>query len=225
MSDGVRRLLDPGAARPARFPRFETEESPDERAPGRRARVAEGRPPSADALAAAVAAREAARAEGHEAGRAQGRADAFAEWAPRLATLAQSLEAAARSLLARRIELAAEVDRQLPRLAFTLARKVLHRELAQPDTAARTAVRAVSERLAGCDRAIALRMSPEAAAALEAVRESASDDEVRGLALRVESDPSLGPGDWVLETHDGFLDGRVEAQLEAAWRLCAELER
>ena len=226
MSDGVRLLLDSGGARPVRFPRFEIEARAEDRGSGRGAAAAEGRwaPAPEDARAATEALREAAHAEGHEAGRSQGQAEAFAEWSPRLAALAKSLEAAARSVLARRIELAAEVDRQLPRLAFTLARKVLHRELAQPDTAARTAVRAVSERLAGCDRPIALRLSPQAVAALEAAHQSATDDPILALALRVEADPTLGPGDWLLETHDGFLDGRVEAQLEAAWRLCAQLE-
>jgi flagellar biosynthesis/type III secretory pathway protein FliH len=43
--------------------------------------------------------------------------------------------------------------------------------------------------------------------------------------VRVEPDPELGPGDWVLQTADGFLDGRVESQLEEAWRLITELPR
>jgi flagellar assembly protein FliH len=218
-------LLDSGEARPARFPRFEAEPDEPGRAAGRGAARAGGRPeaPPGDALSP-DALRQAARVEGYQAGRAEGRADAQAEWSARLAALAQSLDAAARALLARRIDLAAEVDRQLPRLAFTLARKVLHRELGQPDTAARTAVRAVSERLAGCDRPMALRLHPDAAAALEAARQSGRDDETLALALRIDPDPALGPGDWLMETHDGFLDGRVEAQLETAWRLCVELQ-
>ena len=213
-------------ARPARFPRFGAELPADTPAPDHSPPLREARGPlvpPAPPAATVERAREQARAEGLEAGRVDGRAQALAEWAPRLAGLAADLEAAARALVAKRIELAAEVDRVLPRLVFSLARKVLHGELSQPETPLRTAVRAVSERLAACDRPVALRLSPEAAAALGAARQSATDPEFTSLALRVDPDPTLGPGDWLLETEDGFLDGQVEAQLEAAWRLWEEL--
>ncbi|MEK7371571.1 MAG: hypothetical protein AAB265_08955, partial [candidate division NC10 bacterium] len=60
----------------------------------------------------AAAFREQARAEGMLQGQAEGRASAVASWESRLAALAESLAAAARGLLGRRIELAAEVERQ-----------------------------------------------------------------------------------------------------------------
>jgi flagellar biosynthesis/type III secretory pathway protein FliH len=41
----------------------------------------------------------------------------------------------------------------------------------------------------------------------------------------VEPDDTLGAGEWLIETGDGFLDGRVESQLEEAWRFLEGLPR
>lgn len=135
------------------------------------------------------------------------------------------LEDAARHLLAARVELAAEVERQMPRLVFALARKVLREELSHAQTAAQTVIRGVCERLAGCERPVTVRLAPEAAGAFEQWARGDEGIAAAGPGVRVETDPRLGPGDFVLETEDGFLDGRVESQLDAAWRLIAELPR
>jgi len=172
-----------------------------------------------------AAVRERARAEGFEAGREEGRALAHADWSARLADLATSLEAAGRALLARRVDLAADVDRQLPRLVLALARKVLHGELQTTDTALRTVIRGVSERLSGCDRPVALRVGPGAVEAVEAWRQASGAEPSPLARVRVEPDWSLDPGEWVLETADGFLDGRVESQIEEAWKLVTELRQ
>jgi len=169
--------------------------------------------------------RQRARAEALEAGIREGRAMAYREWTGRLDGLARALEEAARRLLASRIELAAEVERQLPKLLLTLTRKVIHQELAQSQTAAQTVIRGLSERLAGCDRPVVVRLAPQMAEAFEGWRRSEDGARVLGSGVRVEPDAELGPGEWVLQTGDGFLDGRVESQLEEAWRLIAELPR
>lgn len=166
-----------------------------------------------------------ARAEALEAGMREGRAAAYGEWTGRLDGVVRALEAAARQLLACRVELAAEVERQLPKLLLTLTRKVIHQELAVSQTAAQTVIRGLSERLAGCDRPVAVRLAPPAAEAFDAWRRSEDGARLVGPGVRVEPDPELGPGDWVLQTADGFLDGRVESQLEEAWRLITELPR
>ena len=170
-----------------------------------------------------AAAREHARAEGFAAGVAEGRTAAYTEWSERLGALAAALEGAAREFQGQRVELAAEVDRQLPRAVFSLCRRILHAELAVADTAARTIIRSLTGRLAGFDNAVAVRLSPRMLEALEAWQRSAAAPSAGGLGLRIEPDAGLGPGEWLVETRDGFLDGRVESQLEEAWKLVSEV--
>ena len=173
----------------------------------------------------AAALREQARAEGLMQGQAEGRAAAQTEWESRLAALAESLAAAARGLLGRRIELAAEVERQLPKLVLLLTRKVLHQELAHSDVAAQTVIRGVAERLAGLGRPVVVRLAPPLAEAFDAWRRSQSGAQTPEQHIRVEADPTLGPGEWLLDEGDSLVDGRIESQLDQAWRLLSELLR
>jgi flagellar biosynthesis/type III secretory pathway protein FliH len=166
--------------------------------------------------------RAQARAQGCEEGRAAGRAAAYAEWNARLGALASGLEQMGRALAARRLELAAEVDRRLPALALLLGEKIVRQELGSSTTAAQTVIRGVSERLAGGGRAVAVRIAPQLCEAFETWRASAGA-EAAPATLRVEADATLGAGEWLLETDDGFLDGRIESQIESAWRTVSEL--
>jgi flagellar biosynthesis/type III secretory pathway protein FliH len=208
--------------RPLVFPSFSRDRAAPPRAavPGRA---------SADAAALAAreieAIRERARAEAFEAGLREGRAAALREWSGRLDRAVRSVEDAARSLLAARVELAAQVDRELPKLLLTLAGKVLHQELSVSQTAAQTVIRGLTERLAGWDRPVVVRLAPDMAETFEAWRGSDDGARAAGPGVRIEADGQLGPGEWVLDTGDGFLDGRVASQLEEAWRLVTELPR
>jgi len=168
---------------------------------------------------------ERARAAGFEAGRREGGAQAHVEWEGRLAAGSHALEDAATRLLASRVELAAEVERQWLRLLFALARKVLGQELGVSQTAAQTVIRGICERLAGCERPVTVRLAPDAVADVEDWLRERDGVAAAGSGVRIEPDPQLGPGDFVLETNDGFLDGRVESQLDEAWRLVTELPR
>ncbi len=161
--------------------------------------------------------RASARAEAFEAAAREGRAAAHAEWAARLAALAESLAEAGRRLAACREEFVTEAERGLPRLVFLLVRKVLNHELTTPEASIESVVRIVAERIAGCDRPVALRLSPPEADVFHATSV--------GQGVRVDADPTLGRGEWMLETGDGFLDGRIEAQLEEAWRLFGEMDK
>lgn len=214
-----RRLVSGPAPRPARFPSFDA--APPAPAP---AGAGGGSPaPAAAAVRAAEleALRERVRAEAAARGGAEGRATAQAEWGGRLAAVAGALEQAGRALIARRIELAAEIERQVPRLLGLLVRKVLQRELAASDTPTRTVLRTLTERLASHDRPVVVRLSPADLEALEACRHAT--DGAGSVAVRFEPDPTLAPGDWVVDTGDGFLDGRIESQLEEAWSRLEEL--
>jgi len=216
--------IAPGTAvRPLLFPALSSEE-PDG-VPGSRPATGASRVWPALAAREAGPLRERARAEGFEAGIREGRAMAHAEWAGRLERVVRSLDEAALALLASRVELAAQVERQLPKLLLELARKVIHQELTISQTAAQTVIRGLAERLAGCARAVVVRLNPQMLDAFEGWRRSKDGERPAGLGVRVEPDATLGPGEWVLQTDDGFLDGRVESQLEEAWRLLDELPR
>jgi flagellar biosynthesis/type III secretory pathway protein FliH len=209
------------AARPLALPSLLAEaasESP-QAARARRAAAAAHAEQELEAL------RERARGEAFEAGLREGRSLAYGEWSGRLAGAVRGIEEAAHALLAARVDLAAQVERHLPKLVLELARKVLHAELAHSEVAAQTVIRGIAERLGGCDRPVVVRLAPEVAEAFDAWRRSDAGASAARPGVRVESDPDLGAGDWVLQVGDGFLDGRVESQLEEAWRLVTELGR
>lgn len=206
-----------GAVRPLTFPSLDPGPVPPPAGP-----PVPPRTPAGPGLRDLDVLRQRVQTEAVEAGRRQGYEAARAEWDARLGALAEALAGAARALEAQRVELAAEVERRLLRLLFLLARKVLQSELASTDTAARTVIRAVSARLAGAE-AVALRVNPALLDTLEAWRRDGPEPAGALAGVRFEADPTLAPGDWVLETRDGFLDGRVESQLEVAWARLTEL--
>ena len=86
-------------------------------------------------------------------------------------------------------------------------------------------IRGICERLAGCERPVTVRLAPDAVPGVESWLHAADGAAAAGSGVRIEADPELGPGDFILETNDGFLDGRVESQLDEAWRLVTELPR
>jgi flagellar biosynthesis/type III secretory pathway protein FliH len=160
------------------------------------------------------AALAAARADGEQ----EGRAAVFNEWSERLGAVSAALEAAERELAAHRAAVAAEVAHETARLVMLLAGKVMHRELDLAATGSDAVIRVVAQRLAGAEAAVAVRLDPASAGAFDAWRRETS----AATAVRVEADPGLARGDWVIETRDGFLDGRLASQLEEAWRLIEE---
>ena len=191
----------------ARFPNFPEIE---ERRPA---------PPPHAPHAEADAIREAARREGLERGRTEGRAAALAEWTPRLTALAAALDATLAVARTDRERLATELTHLVPQVILQLAQKVIERELAGADAALRTVLDAVARRLtngSGC----AVRVAPDVAAALEAWR---ADEPAATLAsVRVRADETLRPGDWIIESDGGILDGRLAVQLEEAARILME---
>jgi flagellar biosynthesis/type III secretory pathway protein FliH len=197
------------ALKRARFPSFTVALAPSEPA---------ALPPSpADELRAA---REAARVEGLTRGRDEGRAAALAEWTPRLTVLAAAFERAAAAAREQGERLAADLERAVPRMALLLAEKVIERELTRGEEGVRAVTEQVGRRLAAAS-AVAVRVAPDLAHALNAWRAAGSAP--AGLGdVAIHADASLRPGDWVVETEDGFFDGRLSTQLEEAWRVLTE---
>ena len=176
-------------------------------------------PPKRPAVDEAAVAREAARREGLGLGLAEGRAAALAEWSPRLTALAAALEETLAVARAERERLAAELASIVPQIALSLAQKVIERELAAADGALRTIGDALAKRVTQGGVA-ALRVAPEIALALEAWRGADRPSAFDGVAVR--ADESLQPGDWVIETDGGIVDGRLAVQLEEATRILTE---
>jgi len=147
---------------------------------------------------AAAAARAAAAAEGFAAGRDEGVAAAAA-------TLVRAATARDRWL--------AEARGEALDLALEVARRLLGRELDVDPAAVRGAA---AEALAAARgrRRLVLRLHPAAAAALGG--EGPALAALAGVpAVLVEPDPSLRPGDVVVETEAGGVDGRLATRLSA----------
>lgn len=102
-------------------------------------------------------------------------------------------------------------------LALEVARGVLGRELAlDPGAVVALAARALAE--ARDRREVVLRVSPEDAPALRAAEGPLAALLARAPGLALREDPSLGPGDVVVETEAGTVDARIEAQLAVLQR-------
>ena len=159
----------------------------------------------ASAEAEAEAVRGAAvqvRAAAVEEGRLEGLRAASVQVAERLVALAE----AQRSWLAR-----AEVEAL--DLAVEMARRIVGRELrANPSAAGDGALQAL--RAAGRRRALRVRLHPEAMAQVRE-RSAALVEATAGAALELVSDPALLPGDVLVETEAGQVDGRIASRLEA----------
>lgn len=179
------------------------------------AREHDPRPPGA-AEAEAELARARLRAEAFEAGFAEAQRAAAAARAETLAEPVKALTAAAEHLALQRTELAAQLEGALPALILEIARAVIHTEIEHSRPALEALVRDISARVAGDGRPLTVRLGPLAAAAFHEAHDVGSE------AVKVESDPRLGPADFVLEAPDGFVDGRLDVKLDEAWRALTE---
>jgi flagellar biosynthesis/type III secretory pathway protein FliH len=159
----------------------------------------------ASAEAEAEAVRRAAgreRAAALEEGRAEGLRAGQAEIAACLAGLAEAEERWRTRAEAEALDLAVE-----------MARRIIGQEL-RCDPAAACAGAAAALRAAGRWRVLRLRLHPEAVAA-------AGDGgpalvaALAGGALELVADPALAPGDVVVETEGGRIDGRIGSRLES----------
>ena len=158
----------------------------------------------ASALAEADEVRRAAgqvRAAAAEAGRAEGLRAGALQVQAGLASLAEAQGA----WLAR-----AEIEAL--DLAVEMARRILGRELRLDPAAAGEGARAAL-RAAGRRRSFRVRLHPDGVATLRA-GQAALGAAVEGSALELLADPTLLPGDVVVETEAGQVDGRIGSRLE-----------
>lgn len=143
--------------------------------------------------------------EGYEAGFAAGRAAAMAQMEEILNTV-KDVAAAARAERQRLLN-ASRAD--LVKLAVAIAEKILVRELAADPTFPAAAV----ESLLGSPQgqgAVRLRLAPRTVARWQEQAQEVVDRLRLQLGVDVVEDPALQPGDFLLETDWGFIDGRLQ---------------
>jgi flagellar biosynthesis/type III secretory pathway protein FliH len=147
--------------------------------------------------AAADAARDEVRAEAAREGRREALAGAAAAL----------VEAAAA-----RDGLLASAEREVAALGVEVARRLLRGALAV-DPGAAVALAAGVVEAARAHRQVAVRVHPADAASLRAGAEQLRPLAARARALEIREDPALTPGDVVVETEAGRIDGRLETRL------------
>lgn len=97
-------------------------------------------------------------------------------------------------------------------IGFQVARKILETEVRTSPEPLFALVKTALRR-AGGSRRIALRLSPEDAARVQTDEGRAHLEEVSAARVEVFPDPALQPGDCLVETDYGQIDGRLETRL------------
>ncbi|WP_430391047.1 FliH/SctL family protein [Dyella sp. 20L07] len=145
-----------------------------------------------------------ARDEGYRAGHAEGMAAARDLIDGRLTTLDELLDAAARPLRA----MDETVELELARLAMTVARQVLAHELRTTPDLVVEAVRQAALALPSATGNLRVRLHADDLALLRTLG-------VAEQHWQLVADPTLRPGDCMLENERSRLDARVETRLAA----------
>jgi len=138
---------------------------------------------------------------------AQGEAEAASR---RLAM--ERVAAAVDTLRAQSAHVAEQARADALELGFLVARKILETELRQSQEPLFALVKSAVRR-AGDSRRIQVRVSPEDAARLQGEAGSAALEAVSAARIEVFPDPALRPGDCLVETDYGQIDGRLETRL------------
>jgi flagellar assembly protein FliH len=160
--------------------------------------------PGIPTVAELEAMERAAREEGHAAGLAEGRAAARRELERSLARFETLLEAAARPLQA----LDEATERELARLAVTVARRVVAHELRGDPALVREAVRQAVAALPSATRALRVHLHPDDLSLLRELDAAEAHWELL-------PDPALTRGGCRLESESSRLDAQVETRLAA----------
>jgi len=160
--------------------------------------------PGIPTVAELEAIERAAREEGHAAGLAEGRAAARRELERSLARFESLLEAAARPLQA----LDEATERELARLAVTVARRVVAHELRSDPALVREAVRQAVTALPAATRALRVHLHPDDLALLREL-------DVAEAHWELLPDPALTRGGCRLESESSRLDAQLETRLAA----------
>jgi flagellar biosynthesis/type III secretory pathway protein FliH len=98
-------------------------------------------------------------------------------------------------------------------LAFMIARRILEREIHTDPVALLSLIRSAITR-AGEANQITVRLSPQDAEALQAAGHQLNEQTFSLATVTLILDPKLGPGDCIIETNLGTVDGRLTTRLQ-----------
>lgn len=171
------------------------------------------------------------RAEGHarglEAGRAEGDAVAAAARRESDAILAEAQTAAVsirEGALEERARLLESTKEQILELAFAMARQILRAELTLMPAAVLPMLEAALIKLKG-EEEPQVRVSPEIQQLLEEHRGRLLSALPGARKISVDGDPALEPGDYMVQGAQGFIDGRLDRQMDVLQAEVKEEER
>jgi flagellar assembly protein FliH len=146
-------------------------------------------------------------AEGERIGKQMGEA--------MIETICKRYEKGLVDLAASHKQMIAQMEEHTVRMALEIARKIVQRELAMDPDLVTTLATVALKRLSG-HQSIVLRISRHDFDKVRTVIASLN------AAVKVSEDPALERGDFVIETGQTHLDGRLSSQLDAMSRALLE---
>jgi len=146
-------------------------------------------------------------------GRAEGTRSACEAADRERAVLLDRISHSIADLAGLRGKIRSEAECDLVKLSLAIARRVIHREMSVDPAALLGVVRSALARIPP-DELTKVRLHPSM---VKTVRFQLENLRVPA-AVEIESDPTLEPGDLVLETLGGLLDASVDAQLQEIHR-------
>jgi flagellar assembly protein FliH len=159
---------------------------------------------------------DAARAAGFREGEAAGSASANASLAPVFQQLTRTIQ----DLAGYRSRFRKEAEQDLVKLAISIARKILHRELSVDTTAILALVRVVLETI-DAREVHRVRLHPVDAAVVEPMLAQIGAPQ----QMVISADGTLERGAAIFETTRGNIDASVQAQLSEIERGFADLSK
>ncbi len=104
-------------------------------------------------------------------------------------------------------------QRDIVRLAVSIAEKILRCQVEVDPASVAPMISGALQRVRGAGRAV-VRVAPEMVEAVEANRDQIPASDLGIRDLKVEADPTLEPGDAVIQTEIGAVDARLRRQVQ-----------
>ena len=145
-------------------------------------------------------------AEGREEGLSEGLKAGEETAAARIEEMTARYADAFAEIAALKDTLRAQVEEEVVRLALTVAKKIVHREIQIDPTIIQTLVRVAMERVSG-KTAVTVRLNPVDYRYMTDNHKDLSQTE--GREIRFEADGSLTQGDCMIQTDAGDIDARI----------------
>lgn len=166
-----------------------------------------------EALAGATRISEEARSIGRREGLEAGRQEALAE----AEALAQRAREEARSLVegavSERHQILVGAKEEMVNLTMATVRRILHSEISARPEAIGDMITAALDKVRGQEE-ITVKVSPGDASCVEGRRGEWLSNLPGTRSLEVFAEEGLGPGDFGIQTDQGYVDGRVNRQVE-----------